>query len=48
MRAVVQRVCESKVEVNGNITGDIKKGLLVLLGVENEDDFNDVDYMVEK
>ncbi len=48
MRAVVQRVCESKVEVNGNITGDIKKGLLALLGVENEDDFNDVDYMVEK
>ena len=37
MRAVVQRVSSSKVTVDGNVTGEIKKGLLVLLGVTHED-----------
>jgi len=48
MRAVVQRVSEAKVEVDNRTSGEIKKGLLVLLGVENDDDMNDVNYMVEK
>ena len=48
MRAVVQRVSSSKVTVDGNVTGDIKKGLLVLLGVTHEDTSKDVDYIIDK
>lgn len=48
MRAVVQRVSSSKVTVDGVITGEIGKGLLVLLGVTHEDTSKDVDYMVDK
>ena len=36
MRAVVQRVSSSKVTVDGEVTGEINKGLLVLLGVTHE------------
>lgn len=48
MRAVVQRVSSSKVTVDGNVTGEISKGLLVLLGVTHEDTSKDVDYMIDK
>ena len=45
MRAVVQRVSSSKVTVDGEVTGEINKGLLVLLGVTHEDTSKDVDYI---
>ena len=48
MRAVVQRVSSSKVTVAGNITGEIKRGLLDLLGVTHEDTTKDVDYIIDK
>lgn len=48
MRAVVQRVKNSKVTVDENVTGDINKGLMVLLGVGLEDSTSDADYLVEK
>lgn len=48
MRAVVQRVSSSKVTVDENVTGEISKGLLVLLGVTHEDTSKDVDYMIDK
>jgi D-tyrosyl-tRNA(Tyr) deacylase len=48
VRAVVQRVSRANVSVNNEITGEIDKGLLVLLGVEENDDLDDVKYMVEK
>lgn len=48
MRAVVQRVSNANVIVNGEIVGGIQKGFMVLLGVEDQDDVADVDYMVEK
>ena len=48
MRAVVQRVTEASVSVDNDIVGSIKKGLLVFLGVGNEDNFNDLEYLVEK
>lgn len=48
MRAVVQRVSSSKVTVNGEVTGEINKGLLVLLGVTHEDTSKDVDYIIDK
>ncbi|SCI03934.1 MULTISPECIES: D-aminoacyl-tRNA deacylase [unclassified Romboutsia] len=48
MRAVVQKVTSSKVTVDGEITGEIGQGLLVLLGVTHEDTSKDVDYMIDK
>lgn len=48
MRAVVQRVSHAKVTVDGNITGQIEKGLLVLIGVTHGDTSKDVDYIVDK
>jgi D-tyrosyl-tRNA(Tyr) deacylase len=48
MRAVVQRVTDADVAVNGKITGEIKKGFVVLLGVEDDDDMKDVSYIVDK
>ncbi len=44
----MQRVSRAKVSVNGTITGEIGLGLLVLLGVGNEDSDGDLNYMVEK
>ena len=48
MRAVVQRVTESNVTVDGKVEGKIQTGLLVLLGVEEEDTQQDVNYLSEK
>lgn len=48
MRAVVQRVKYSKVEVNGEIIGEIQKGLNVLLGISKEDTSEDISYMKDK
>ena len=48
MRAVVQRVSRAKVTVGDEVTGEIGKGLLVLLGVEQEDNEAGADYLVDK
>lgn len=48
MRAVVQRVTEADVTVESRVTGAIGKGLMVLLGVEDEDEDADAIYMAEK
>ena len=48
MRAVVQRVKEAKVVVDGKTVGEIGQGLLVLLGVEQKDEKVDADYLVSK
>lgn len=48
MRAVVQRVDEASVVVDEKTVGSIEKGLLVLLGVGEEDNERDLDYLVEK
>jgi D-tyrosyl-tRNA(Tyr) deacylase len=48
MRAVVQRVSESSVSVEGRIVGAIGKGLLVLLGVARGDDPSAAEYLAEK
>jgi D-tyrosyl-tRNA(Tyr) deacylase len=48
VRAVVQRVHESSVTVDGRVTGRIGKGLLVLLGVGETDSEQDADYLAEK
>ena len=48
MRAVVQRVCESSVTVDGTVTGSIQQGLMVLLGVEDDDTEKDAAYIADK
>jgi D-aminoacyl-tRNA deacylase len=48
MRAVVQRVSRASVRVEGELTGEIGKGLLVLLGVAQDDSEADADYLAEK
>jgi D-tyrosyl-tRNA(Tyr) deacylase len=48
MRAVVQRVSRAKVTVNGEITGEIGPGLLILLGVGRDDLEADAVYLAEK
>lgn len=48
MIALIQRVSQAKVEVDQRIVGQIQQGLLVLLGVEKEDDRPKADKLVEK
>ncbi|GMG97827.1 D-aminoacyl-tRNA deacylase [Tepidimicrobium xylanilyticum] len=48
MRAVVQRVAKANVKVKGNVVGEISKGLLVFLGVGEDDSEKDLEYMVDK
>lgn len=48
MRAVVQRVDKADVTVDGQVTGSVQKGLLVLLGVAEGDTEKDLQYMVDK
>ena len=48
MRAVIQRVKSASVTVEGTVVSEIQKGLLVFLGVAQEDTSADVDYMASK
>jgi len=48
MRAVIQRVSEASVKVDGKITGSIGKGLLVLVGIEDADSADDIEWLCNK
>jgi len=48
MRAVIQRVLEASVRVDGEVLGAIEQGYLVLLGVEEGDTDKDLAYIVDK
>ena len=48
MRAVVQRVSRAKVTVANEVTGEIGRGLMVLLGVSEDDTQDDARYLAEK
>lgn len=48
MIALIQRVTQAQVDVQGEIVGKIDKGLLVLLGVEKEDSHEKADKLAEK
>jgi D-tyrosyl-tRNA(Tyr) deacylase len=48
MRAVIQRVASASVIVKNNLVGQIDNGLLILLGIESDDEKEDVEYLVNK
>jgi D-tyrosyl-tRNA(Tyr) deacylase len=48
MRALIQRVSEAKVDIEGNTVAKIGKGILVFLGVEKGDTESDLAYLVKK
>jgi D-tyrosyl-tRNA(Tyr) deacylase len=48
MRVVIQRVSEASVKVDDIITGAIQKGLLVLMGVEDADTMEDIEWISSK
>lgn len=48
MRVVIQRVSEASVSIDKKVKAEIKKGLLILLGVENADSFEDIEWLCRK
>lgn len=48
MRVVIQRVQEANVKVDGVIIGSIQKGVAVLVGIENDDNMDDVNWLSNK
>ena len=48
MKAVIQRVSEASVTINGNIKSSIGSGLLILLGIEEADTMEDIIYLSNK
>ena len=48
MRALLQRVTEASVTIDGQIHGNIQQGLLILLGIEAEDTATDIDWLIRK
>src|SRR5690349_11901423 len=48
MRVVIQRVSKASVTVNQEITGQVGKGLLVLLGIEDSDNEDDIRWLSNK
>jgi D-tyrosyl-tRNA(Tyr) deacylase len=48
MKALLQRVSRAAVSVDGNIIGEIGRGLVVLVGIANGDTEKDIDYLLQK
>ncbi len=48
MRAVIQRVLQAEVQVDGKVVGQVARGLLVYLGVGKDDNEKDAEFMAEK
>ena len=48
MRAVIQRVTEASVKVDGKVTGAINQGLLILVGIEDADNEEDIEWLTKK
>ncbi|MGC3977144.1 MAG: D-aminoacyl-tRNA deacylase [Paludibacteraceae bacterium] len=48
MRLLIQRVTKASVTIKGQLKSDIGGGLLVFVGIENNDDENDIEYLAQK
>jgi D-tyrosyl-tRNA(Tyr) deacylase len=48
MKALIQRVSEARVDIEGNTVAKIGNGMLVFLGIEKSDTENDIKYIVKK
>ena len=48
MKAVIQRVAQASVSIDGNIKSSIEKGLLILIGIENADAIEDIEWLSAK
>ena len=48
MKVVIQRVSHASVTIEGNIVASIKKGLIVLLGIVNDDNQEDINWLCNK
>ncbi len=48
MRIVIQRTSRAKVSVNGNTIGEIGQGMMILVGIEDTDTDEDIDYLCRK
>lgn len=48
MRAIIQRVSQASVEVEGKVVAEIATGLLILLGIEQEDNQEDIEWLSAK
>ena len=48
MRLLIQRVAEASVTIESEIKGSINKGLLIFVGIENEDTIDDIKFLVKK
>ena len=48
MRVVIQRVSEASVKVEGKTVGEISKGYMLLVGIEETDEKADIDWLVQK
>jgi len=48
MRVIIQRVKKASVKVENSIVSSIRKGIVVLVGIENDDDINDIEWLTNK
>ncbi|AZB27859.1 D-aminoacyl-tRNA deacylase [Chryseobacterium balustinum] len=48
MKAVIQRVSEASVKVEGNIVGEINTGFMLLIGIDENDERSDADWLIQK
>jgi D-tyrosyl-tRNA(Tyr) deacylase len=48
VKAVIQRVSEASVQVEGNTVGQIRKGLMLLIGIDEQDEKTDADWLIQK
>jgi D-tyrosyl-tRNA(Tyr) deacylase len=48
LRVLIQRVSEASVKINGSVRGAIDQGLLLFVGIENEDTTEDIEWLIKK
>jgi len=48
VKAVIQRVAEASVQVEGNTVAQIRKGLMLLIGIDEQDEKTDANWLIQK